>query len=332
VKRVIGLLASAAMPLWVCAQTAIHPCQLIENAKDRGACLLKAFPPVSAAIAAPATTAAAPAPEKSTPVHGPTLYVHSSADVTDFGALDLGDNGAQFSGTRAGGKTATSVDVGGVLVFPAWSSNAWQPFVYGSWSRDTSSADDKSDKRTLGAGVQGWYNTGSHVGPQRGNLYIYTSATLARRADVYGADDAVQLGLKFDFVKLNWAQPGPGVIGFIPHVGLLAERRDAGGGATTDGNWSSLYAGSRFSYQVPVAGLQGVTLSALARASTDLSAPGGNDRRHLRFGKLKASYDLFKDKDATVKPSLFVSRQAGTDILSGTNKAKTQFGLQLTIN
>ena len=133
-------------------------------------------------------------------------------------------------------------------------------------------------------------------------------------------------------MKLNWAEPLPGSVGFIPHLGVVLERRDAGGGSTTDGTWSSTYVGSKFSYKLPVGGLKGFGLTALARWYGDLSVPDGNEKRRAWFGKLKATYDLYENKTSTVKPTLFVSRQAGTDVLSGTTKAKTQFGIQVTIN
>lgn len=280
-KRAITAAALAAMSLAAYGQSAVHKCQLIADTQQRAACLLEAFPAVAPEPAAPTPPAAAAA--AATNEHGPMLYLRNSASVTEFGKLDLGDDGAQFSGTRSGGKTVAAADLGAVVTFPATSVHGWQPFAYGAWTRDESS-DPKSDKRTLGLGVQGAINLGEPTGPQRDNLYIYTTANLARRVDVYGPDDATQLGVRFDFLKLNWAHPLPGTVGFVPHAGVVLEHRDGGGGTTTDGRWSSVYVGSKFTYKLPVDGLKGFGFTALARWYGDLSVPDGNDKRRARFG------------------------------------------------
>ena len=330
-RCVMQTAALAAASFAAYGQTAVHPCQLEAEAAVRTACLLKAFPAVAPATPTPAAPGATSSETEDKKRHGPTVYLHNSANVTDFGKLDLGDDGAQFSGTRSGGKTLSAVDLGAVVVFSAINARGWQPFAYAAWSREEA-PDETSDKRTIGLGIQGDVTPGDTTGRQHDDLKIYMSANLARRVDIHGPNDATQLGMKLDFVKANWAAPLPGVLGFIPHVGFVVEHRDAGNGATSDGTWSTVYAGSKFVYKLPIANLKGFGFTGLARWHGDVSAPGDNDKRHGWFGKLKATYDLYRDASSSVKPSLYVSRQAGTDFLSGTSKAKTQFGLQLTIN
>lgn len=332
-KAPILALLVAATSLPAIGQPAPHPCQLEADTKERTECLLRAFPALPPATAA-AIPSGQPRPSDRTtdnPEHAPRLYLHSSATVTDFGTMDLGEDGAQFAASRSGGDTAAVVDAGALMVFPAFNRQGWQPFAYASWSRDEA-ADDPSDVRTVGLGLRGFFSRGPTSGPgQRDNLRIYTTANLAQRTDLYGDSDATQLGVKLSFLTLNWADPLPGTPGFVPHLGWVLEHRDAGGGATTDGTWSSLYLGSTFSYRLPGDTLKGFGLTALVRWFGDVASPGDNDRRSDGFGKIKLTYDLYENASSIAKPAIFLARQAGDDILSGTSKAKTTFGLQLTV-
>lgn len=343
-KALVLSLSVAATSLATFAQsTPPHPCQLKTDANERTECLLKAFPAVSAsgpaapAVAAPAPAAAAAAAEprfsriEADDPKRTKLYVHSSATVTDFGALDLGEDGAQFAGSRSDGDTAAVVDLGALVVFKAFNTQGWQAFAYGSWARDEA-ADEPSDLRTAGVGVRGFFSLFDTSGPgQRKNPRIYVTGNIAQRWDLYGDTDATQLGLKLNFLTIDLAEPPPGIPGFIPHVGWLLENRDAGGAATTDGTWSSLYLGTTFTYRLPGETLKGLSVTGLVRWFGDVTAPGDNDRRHDGFGKIKLTYDLYQDARSIAQPSLFLARQAGEDFLSGTSKAKTTFGLQIAI-
>ncbi|MES1265289.1 MAG: hypothetical protein ABUU24_06520, partial [Variovorax sp.] len=195
-------------------------------------------------------------------------------------------------------------------VFRPWFGGRVQPFVGAAWARD-GSTDPKKDVRQLTAGTAGpLLQSGA---PGHESFTLIHTLQLSRRFDKYGTTDGEVARLHFD---LAWAPLASGDLlgglAVLPHVaGLLQRRSDAG---IESGNWRSVYVGTQLEKPFEL-GTQRFKASADARRLFDTSVPSGNTKRRVSYFNLSLDYYFYDpdNKTAQLQPSLFITRETGTD-------------------
>lgn len=253
----------------------------------------------------------------------------TSSSVATSKGQTLGDKGASVSLQRKDGKDASVAKVALFGYGPAYLQGRVQPFVGASWLRDGASAN-KTDIRDLTVGSVGplWQTPGAG----EIDFTLLSTFQLTHREDMYGTNDGNLARAHFDLVWTTLAGGSLGGFSIVPQVAALWHRRS--GGAATDGTWRSFYAG--FVIAKPFAvGQQHFKASLLARKLYDTGVPAGNSERRDSYLNLSLDYLFFdpEDKKAALQPSLFVTREVGTDFLSGVAKAnKTTAGFRLKFN
>ncbi|NUZ06744.1 hypothetical protein [Piscinibacter koreensis] len=254
----------------------------------------------------------------------------TSTSVADFTGVELGEKGASISVQREKGEDASMVKA---AVFGRWGAyfgGRVQPFIGASWLRDGTDAG-KSDIRDLTVGSVGplWESSG----PGHELFSLLSTLQLTHREDLHGKGDGHLLRTHFDLVWVPLAS-GSLLGGFsvVPHVAALWHKRTGGG--AEDGNWSSGYAGVAVSKPFGI-GQQRFKASLLARKLYDIDVPGKNTKRRDKYVDVSLDYYFFnpEDKGAALQPSLFITREVGTDFLSGVEKTnKTTAGFRLKFN
>lgn len=271
-----------------------------------------------------------PAAEQPQPVPGVKITIRDKADFNNFAGAELGSKPGQFNLQHIDGKDSSTVRLGAIAAFRAINDLGWQPFAALAWNRDTAAKTPK-DNCDIALGITGplWdaYDYG---------WTLFPTLRAIRRVDTAGSGDATIFDANINIVKLSWVNSVPGAdrnsYQFVPHVGLLHERRLTTG--VTHGNWQSVYGGLTFSSQ-----LNGFVprLSSVVtyQRFSDQSVPGRNSSRHDEYAGVTFEYALTDpaDKSIRFRPSLTLTREVGTDIKSGGAAVnKTTFGIGLRLN
>ena len=205
-----------------------------------------------------------------------------------------------------------------------------QPFIGTAWIRDGSS-NPKRDLRQLTMGATGPVFQTS--GPGYSAFTLLQTLQLSRRIDAYGTTDGLVARAHFD---LAWGELASGSmlggLAVLPHVAGLWERRTEDG--PEKGNWRGVYVGAQLEKPFEL-GEQRFKASALARKLYDTAAPAGNAERRSRILSVSLDYYFYDpaDKSAKSQPSLFLTRERGTDFLEYSKAAnKTTAGFRLKFN
>jgi len=254
----------------------------------------------------------------------------SSTSVADFSGIDLGDKGGTVSAYRKDGEDATLAKVAAFAHWGAYFGGRVQPFVGASWTRDPT-ATTKTDIRDLTGGTVGslWESSG----PGTQLFSLLSTFQLTHREDRYGTSEGNLARAHFDLVWVPLA--GGSLLGgftVVPHVAGLWHRRTGGG--AEDGTWTSVYAGIAVAKPFSI-GRQRFKASLLARKLRDTDVPNDNSERRDDYANLSLDYYFYnpEDEKAALQPSLFLTREVGTDFLSGVAKSnKTTAGFRLKFN
>lgn len=254
----------------------------------------------------------------------------TASSITSFTGSKLGEKGASLSVVRDAGRDATQAKLALFGVFEEQFGGRFQPFVGAAWLRDGATSP-KKDIRQLTAGAVGTLFQTDGAGDEA--VTIFHALQLSRRYDGYGSTDGTVGRLQLD---LSYAPLSSGTLlgglAVLPHVAALWQRRTDGG--VERGNWRSMYAGVQL--EKPFAlGNQRFKVSAVARKLYDTSVPDGNLERRLRYANLSLDYYFYDpdNKSAPLQPSLFITKERGTDFLEyGKSTNKTLGGVRLKFN
>lgn len=255
------------------------------------------------------------------------LVRDTASSITNFAGKGLGEKGASVSVQRVNGVDASQAQVALFGVLQEQWGGAVQPFVGAAWSRD-GAAVPKRDVRQWTVGTAGPLWQTSAAGHETFSL-IHT-LQLSRRYDVHGSTDGMVGRLHFD---LAWAPLANGEllsgVAVLPHVAALLHRRT--GAAAESGHWRSVYVGAQLEKPFEI-GQQRLKATASARRLFDLSVPRGNDERQVNRFSLSLDYYFYdpENKTAPLQPSLFITRETGTDFLEyGQPTSKTTAGIRV---
>jgi hypothetical protein len=254
----------------------------------------------------------------------------TASSITSFAGNKQGEKGASFSAQRDNGVDATLAKIALFGVFRPLFGGQLQPFVGAAWSRD-GATNPKKDVRQLTVGAAGLlYQTS---GPGHEAFTLFHAVQLSRRYDLHGTTDGQVARVHFD---LSWAPLSSGAllggVAVLPHVAGLWQRRTDGG--VESGNWRSAYAGLLLEKPFGLGG-ERFKLSAVARKLYDASVPSGNAERRVQYANVSLDYYFYDpdNKTAPLQPSLFITRETGTDFLEyGKPVNKTTAGVRLKFN
>ncbi|RUR67521.1 hypothetical protein EJP67_10690 [Variovorax guangxiensis] len=259
------------------------------------------------------------------------VHVRESGDFSNYGESTLGDDPALISAQRSGGNNATIAKVAAIASFRPVNDLGWQPFASTAWNRDTSGSTRK-DTRSLGIGVMGplWDPF------EQGGWTLLPVLRATRRYDLYGTNDANTVSAHISVISLKWVNcvpSGPNTcFSFIPHFGFISENRTSAG--ITRGSWRSAYAGFKATAQLNGV-LPRLSSTLNYQRFADSTAPFNNVKRHAGYTRLSLDYALTDpaDKSIAFRPSIFIRREVGSDILNGGDRVnKTVLGLGIQYN
>lgn len=258
------------------------------------------------------------------------LVRNTASSITNFAGRGLGEKGASFGLLRNNGADASQAAVAVFGVMRPVLDGRVQPFVGAAWARD-GAATPKKDIRQLTAGTVGplWQSSG----PGHESWTLIHTAQLSRRHDQYANTDGTVARLHFD---MAWAPLASGEmlggLAVLPHVAALWQRRtDAG---PENGSWRSTYVGAQLEKPFEL-GAQRFKATASTRRLFDSSVPDGQDKRRVSHHSLSLDYYFYdpNDKTAASQPSLYITRESGTDFLEyGKALNKTTAGLRFKWN
>lgn len=258
------------------------------------------------------------------------LVRDTASSISNFAGKGLGEKGASLSVQRDKGEDSTQAKIALFGVFQPLLGGRVQPFVGVAVSRD-GAADPKKDIRQLTAGTAGpLFQT---TGPGYESFTLIHTLQASRRYDKYGTTDGDTTRVHFD---LAWAPLANGDLlgglAVLPHIAALWQRRTDGG--VENGNWRSVYIGAQLEKPFEL-GTHKFKASAAARRLFDTSVPTGNAERSANSFNLSLDYYFYDpdNKMARLQPSLFVTRETGTDFLEyGKAVNKTTAGFRLKFN
>lgn len=258
------------------------------------------------------------------------LKIREKGDFSNFGGGDVVDKPGQLNLQRTDGKDGSGVKIAAIAAFRPINVLGWQPFAAGDWNRDTTGTKPK-DLFDLSVGI-----TGSLWDAFSPGWTLLPTLRAMHRRDEFGTTDLNALSLHINIITLKWVtmveKPHENSYSFVPHLGYRAEHRNGGG--KDEGRWGSAYVGLDTSAQ-----LNGIMPRLSATLSyqrfSDLSAPSGQTKRQANYtvASIKYAFTDPEDKTATLKPSISLSHETGTDVLGGGDKTnKTSLGLGLKFN
>lgn len=257
--------------------------------------------------------------------------VRDSSTISPVGDADWGTKPGLFQLGRSDGRDFSSVKVSLVGVLRAIEApgrvyNTWEPFFGVSWDKDTSTSKPR-DLRQAFIGITGQLNESGPDGTSLNPTFRIGFRDDAK-ADTHGLFATAHV----DVIRMPWVNdpelPDRNASIFVPFFGLHMARTRTSPGAVSDGTYTGAYAGAKTEIK-----LWGIVprLSVVGQAQyyRDLDTPGDTAKRNKRFATVGLKYDLV---DASTKkgwiPSLSLSRQSGTDPVTGDGPArKTVLGL-----
>jgi hypothetical protein len=258
------------------------------------------------------------------------VTVRSDAQVSGFG-MSLGEDPAQIGYTRIRGESATTAQFAALVRGPVLGTDfrPMSTFVGVAIDRDTLSAEPTDRRQAMigaywlampiptrdGWGVQALFN---------GRFQKDYETGVRRQV-------AVAQGL---FVNKPWQQ---GVAGdpwshiTTPYFGVLRASSNSSASEAAASR-TSFYAGLT-STVYPFDGLSDrLTFTATGQLARDASIGANFDRQTYKYAKVALSWRLTEASEAWIKPFLIVSREAGSDPITGKfHKSKAFAGISLEI-
>jgi hypothetical protein len=270
------------------------------------------------------------------------LVRESTTSISSIVGPKLGDAGASFTYQKDDTKTSDrEATVAKLAVFavlpkprPARSFlPELQTFFGAGWQRDVTNPQKKKDVGELTTGMLGPIWQSPQEVPAHEAITLLATLQATHRHDRYAATDGDQLRAHVDWSYAPWASGAAlGGVSFLPHVAGLLRHRSGGG--VEDGHWRSLYAGFGMARPVDF-GSHHFKLTWIVRKLYDLKVPDGNAKRRDRYSNLSLEYFFYDpaDKTTALQPSLFITRENGSNFLEyGDKMNKTTAGIKLKFN